>query len=345
MAWSIDLLSLDGSTTLYVGTPFNSARITFALDGPGACEVTLRASDVEDGRWLYGQRRVLVKDDNGVARFGGWLDRLERGGDLTAPEYRATCRGLVVALDQGVVHGDFSRVEQPSTDIAWDLIAEGLAQSDNVWNFTLGTVTGVPTARTRYYCDGDVIGESIRELAEMSSGFDWEIDPTGVFNAWVGGRAVDLSATYSIGPEDCKAGDGGWECTADVSELASYVTGLGDRDDNTPCGPPLVIDFDTTAATTYGRREVVIESESRDEFEMEEKTSEELRARIASQLNVRTSWVEGLGPWAVGDVNVGDIVNAELGTEFGGDASVRCISVAVTLEGLHEFVEMEWEAA
>lgn len=338
--WSIDLLDLDGST-LHTATPFGSARVTFGIDAPGSCEVTLRESDVIDGRWLYGRRRVLVKDELGVAVFQGWLDRLERGGTPDGAQYRAASRGLVVAIDQGVVHGDFQRVEEPATDIAWDLIEHAQAQTDNVWGFTLGTVTGTPASRTRYYCDGDVIADAIRELGEMSSGFDWEIDASGAFNAWVDGRGSDFSATVSVTPGDCTT----WECTADVSELASYVTGLGDRDDNAPCGPPLVIDSDPAAAALFGRREVVITSESRDEFEMEDKTSEELRARIASQLNLRTSWIEGRGAWAFGDVNPGDIVTAELGPEFGGDASVRCISVSVSLEGLHEIVEFEWEAA
>jgi hypothetical protein len=42
---------------------------------------------------------------------------------------------------------------------------------------------------------------------------------------------------------------------------------------------------------------------------------------------------------------LGDTVTAELGAPFGGDKAVRLIGVTVTLEGLYEFVECEWEAA
>lgn len=351
MPWSIDLVSLDGTTVVNAATAFASVRCTWAAgEGVGAAEITLKGSHVDDGRWAYGRRRVVVKDGSGVAVFAGWLDRLDRGGrpgetrgGITAPQgkaWRASARGLAAALDQAVVHGDMQKVDVAADVIAWDLVQHAQAQSGNVWGFTLGTTTGTSLARTRYYCDGDVIGDAIRELVE-TTGDDWDITPDGELDYWVGGRGSDLSATHTVAPEDCID----WQCTGDAQGIATVVTGIGDRDNDAPCGPPLVIDVDSAAMTTYGRREVVIDTESQDEFEVNEKTSEELRARLASGLSLRTAWIEGRGPWAFGDVWIGDVVNAELGGAFGGDADVRCISVSVTAESLYEFIEMEWEAA
>jgi hypothetical protein len=340
--WTVDLLPLAGGAALNSATPFKSARITWTLDGIGAADFDLRESDVSDGRWLYGRRRVLVKDGSGTARFQGWLDRLERGGSPGAVSYRAASRGLAAALAQAVVHGDYSEVETPAEEVAWGLIAHAQAQSGNVWGFTDGTHSGgTHPSRTRYYCDGDVIAERLNELAEMSDGFTWEIDAAGAFNTWRTARGTDRTGTHTLSPGDCMD----WSCNADVSELASVVTGLGDRDDDTPCGPPLVIDTDSAAVTLWGRREVVIETENDDEFEVNEKTTAELDARLASQLDLKTTWIEGRGPWSFGSVWLGDTVTAELGAPFGGNKAVRLIGVTVTLEGLYEFVECEWEAA
>jgi hypothetical protein len=342
MVWTADLLSLDGTTALNTSTPFKSGRATWSAgDGTGAVEFNLRASDVADGRWLFGQRRIRIKDGGGTARYQGWLDRLERSGHPGAVEYRAASRGLAAALEEGVVHGDFSKVSVIDTTIAWDLIAHVQAQADNVWNFTDGTTTGVGPARTRDYCDGDIIAERIRELAGMEQGFDWEIDADGAFNRWAGGRGTDLTGSITLAPSDAQD----WNCVGDSSELRSYMTGLGDRDDNTPCGPPLVIDNDAAAAATYGRREGVLADVSDDEFEMEEKTADALRARIASRVNLKATWIEGRGPWSFGTVWIGDTVTGALGAEFGGNAAIRLISLSVSFDDKYEFIETEWEAA
>lgn len=343
MPWTVDLVSLDGVTTHVSSAPFKGGRITWAADGIGAAEFNLRTSDVDSGTWLYGRRRVVVRDGLGTARFAGWLDRLERAGgpqpDPDGADYRASARGLVAGLDMAVVHGDFTEVEQPITSIMWALIDHANGQTHSVLNFTQGAVVGTPDSRTRDYCDGDVVGEALRALAE-EGGIDWEVTPAGVFKAWVGSRGTDLTGTYTLDPTDCRD----WQCTADTSEMATYVTGFG-RETDGPCGDPLVIDSDTSAATTYGRREVPIATEGRDEFEVEDRTAEELRARIASRINLRTAWMEGRGPWDFGDVWVGDTVVGALGTAFGGNVNVRCIGITVTMDDLYEVIEMEWEAA
>lgn len=337
----MDLLGLTGTTTT-TNAPFRSARITWALDGIGSAEVSLMPEDVASGLFRAGQKRLAFRDGGGTRRFQGWLDRHERDGKPGAVRHRVSARGLAAILEQRVVHGDFSKVATVSTTIARDLITHAQAQTDGNHGFTLGTVTGTAPARTRHLCDGDVIADRINELGELD--FAWEIDANGAFNVWVGGRGTDLSASQTLSQSETID----WHFTEDVSEMATYVTGLGDRDDDQPCGPPLVVDF-TAERTTYGRREYVIEAETLDEAEMEEKTTQELRARVASRWNLQTAWVEGLGPWSFGTVWLGDIVNVELGAEFGGDADMRLTTIIVTLEpakpGNDVFVECEWEAA
>lgn len=341
MPWTCDILPLAGGSPLVTATPFKSGRVTWSLDGQGAAEVNLRPTDVADGRWLYGQRRIRFKDSGGTPRFQGWLDALQRFGPPGAPEYLASSRTLAAALDEAVVHGDFSKTVVADSTIAWDLIAHAQAQTGNIWNFTQGTPSGSAVNRSRYFCDGDNIGEQIRELAEMSDGFDWEVDAAGVFQVWNTGRGTDQSGSRIISPNVSTD----WECDADTYELRTVVTALGDDDDSNPCGPPLVIEVDSAKRTTYGLRETTIESETLDAGELERKAEEELRSRVASRLNIRNTWIEGRGPWAFGAVWLGDLVQAQPGPEFGGNINVRLISVTLTFEDKYEFVEMEWEAA
>lgn len=341
MPWSMDVLSLAGATTVS-DAPFKSARVTWAADGVGAAEISLRSPDVTAGALRAGQKRIAFRDGAGTRRYQGWLDLVERAGRPSDIRFRGSSRGLSSVLDQRVVHGDFSKESVAAPTIAWNLIQHAQAQTDGDHGFTLGTITGSPTNRTRHYCDGDIISEQIRELSEMDTGgFWWEIDADGAFNAWVDGRGTDVSGSVTLAPSDAID----WSCKEDLTEFATYCTGLGDFNDDQPCGAPLIVDF-VSERTTYGRREVVIEGDTNDAGEMEQKTTEELRARVASRFNLRTDWVEGQGPWSFGTRWLGDIVTAALGSEFGGNTTVRLIGITITLEpGLHEFVQYEWEKA
>ena len=343
--WTLDILPLAGGAPTVTAADFQSARITWTLDGVGAAEVSLTPPMVSSGAWLHGRRRIRFKDGAGTARYQGWLDRLERSGRPTeGVRYRVSSRGLAAILEQRVVHGDFAKLTTVSTTIAWNLIQHMVAQTFDQTGFTLGTVTGSAPSRSRWYCDGDSIRDAIDELANLSGGFAWEISPTGTFNAWVGGRGTDLSATTTLAPT--AAID--WQCVGDDTDLATYATGIGDGNEEGPCGMPISTDFNTLR-TDYGRREVVVSLDTRIESELLEAATEELRARAAARVNLRTSWVEGLGPWAFGAVWLGDIVDAALGAEFGGNTDMRCIGVTVNLEATGSagtpIVEMEWEMA
>lgn len=345
MPWTLDLLSVDGLSVVQAGAKFKSATITWALNDMGSAELNLTPAQVASGNWLHGRRRLRFKDGAGTVKYGGWLDRLERSGKPGDLSYRAASRGLAAILDQRVIHGNVQWNATAWPTIVQNLIAHMVAQTFDKTGFTTGTVFNGPgVVRDRWYCDGAVIGEAVRELAEMANGGGWEISPTGALNIWVGGRGTDLSGTYTIAPTTAAGRTIDWSCTQDVSEMVTYGTAIGDAEDNSPCGPPVVIDFNTLR-TDYGRREAVIKEETQSEAELLEKLTEELRARAASGLELKTAWIEGKGPWSFGTVWLGDQVNAALGTEFGGTVKVRCVDVSISLESKHEFVEMTWETA
>jgi hypothetical protein len=346
MAFQLDLYSLDGTTLEDAAAPFKSARITWAADGTGALEVSLRKSDLDTGEWLWGRRRVLLKDlsDDSYV-WGGWLQRLERDGNPAqgpnGQTYRAAGLGLASILEKRVIIGDTSFVEETADDIVDGLLQHVAAQAYDQTGFTLGSVSGVPDSFTRYYCDGDVIAELIAELANRDGGFGWEITPEGELNIKVGGLGSDLTGTYTLAEEDVSD----WQVTGDMEQFATYVLGIGEGDDDTPCGPPLMETY-SAMRESYGRVQAVVSSDTTTEAAMLDIAEEELRARVASWINVRAAWIEGRGPWSFGAVGIGDRIAVDTGAEFAGTIDMKVIGLSISLEpGLHEFVEIELEAA
>jgi hypothetical protein len=349
MAWTVDLMALDGSSTVHSAVHFLTCKVTWALDADGAVELDLARADALTGWWRGGQYRVAVRNPAGTRVFQGWLEHLERQGSPSDYTFKAAGRGLAAILSRRFIHGDFSQVAVVATTAAQAILTHIDGQTNDATGFTLGTVTGTAPSVTRYFCDGDEARAAIDELAMH---FAWEIDADGHFNAWVGGRGTDRSGTYTLSPSMGGASDiTGWDFTEDSTEVATYVTGLGDSQDDGPCGPPLVVDFtgNSTLMTQYKRVEAVISDPTEDVTEMTNKTTEEIRARLAARWALKTTWVDGRGPWAFGTVGLGDIVGVQPGAEFGGGTvNMRCTSISLTLEPTPAagptFVEMTWEA-
>src|SRR5574339_1080032 len=221
--WQIDLQTAAGGAVV-TDTEFKEATITWVLDGPGSAEVNL-PEDSTGSDWLAGQRRVKIFR-NSTAYFTGWLTNVSEKSQgrphITA--LRCAAHGLAEILDWRVVHGDFAGTNEVATTTAWNLIQHAQAQTDGDHGFTLGTITGTATSRTSRFCDGDVVGDRIRELAEKGTGgFDWEIDPAGAFNAWVGGRGTNKSGTITLTKDSTIR----WDVNAETTDVTTYVTVIG----------------------------------------------------------------------------------------------------------------------
>jgi hypothetical protein len=325
VAWSLRLANLAGTTVLD-NAPFQRATVTWDLDGPGAIEVTLALADLGSSVWLPGQRRIIVRKD-GANAWQGWLLDMQRDGKPGEVTWTARGLGLSSVLDKRVVHGDVTYSATVATTIAWNLIQHAQAQTDGNHGFTLGTVSGTAPARTRTYCDGDNIREAIDDLASRDpGGFDWEIDANGAFNAWVPRRAVNKT---SISFSDADVME--MRASKDTSELASYVTALGDDPDG-PCGPPLVTRSDSTLASTYKRREVTIDVGTSNSGELTEAADHELAIRRRGGLQLEVVVEPRADPKGLASLDIGDRVTAALAAELGGTQVVRLVRKSITLE-------------
>ena len=337
MAWTIDLLNLAG-TTVATSVTYAGARISWALDGPGSADIDLRVSDL-NSNWAAGTHRVLIKD-GATSRFGGFVEHLSRSGGPGQERYRAGVLGLASVLDRRVVHGDFTNTAVGAATGGWNLINHAQGQTDGAHGFTLGTITGSQTARTERYCDGDSIAEAINDLgARDPGGFQWEISPTGAYNAWNPERGVASGLTLAETDSIL------FEIEAETSDVLTYVTAMGQADE--PCGAPLSI-RSSALRTTYGRREEVVDNDSDVQTDLDAVADQELKVRGRARTSVKASWVEAAGyrPWTLGTVWLGDTVTVSLPAWFGGSLLMRLITMDISLEQpFGGFVTCEFQAA
>lgn len=335
MAYSIRLYDLAGNLVASPA-PFASATARWDLDGPGSLEVTLR--EAQAGGWVPGQRRVeLLHGANLV--WGGWLLGLEASWEAgRGVGYAARCLGHAAPLERRFVLADLVYQVTPSTTIAWNLIQHAQSQPNGNLGISLGTVSGSPPTLTRRYCAPRNILEAIEELASRDpGGFDWEIDAARRFNAWVGGRGTDRSATVSFSPSQARETRISW----DGSELHTYATAVPPEEG--PCAPAPVTRA-SSLATTYVRQDVVVDAESSDASELAALADHELAISGRARLRLEVVYEETHAP-QIHSLELGDQAMAQLPAVFGGSVKVRLISRQVSLEdrGVH-FWTLELEA-
>lgn len=119
---------------------------------------------------LWGTRIVFV------GRIAPTQDDLDSTGHrvtVGALDYREVLRRRAVYTT-----ASFTAVDQAA--IAWQLVQTTQALSGGDLGIVqgIGNPTGVP--RTWTASPGDFVGADIDQLAEMDSGFDWDVTPTGV---------------------------------------------------------------------------------------------------------------------------------------------------------------------
>lgn len=342
--WTVELWELDGSSSVVAPAPFRTARCTWALEGPHALEVDLLPADIDAGDWLFGRRRVKLKDPAGDVRFHGWLERLSRGGPPSDVRFRASAVGLAGSLEDGLLHPAFTE-EGAGQDLAWLVIENAQAQENNMWGFELGTAVGSASASVcRHYDEGYSVRQVIDDMAGLfEAGFDWEIDEAGAFNTWSPIRGTDRTETRLLEPSDCIS----FEVWGDFSEASTYVSALG-ADGIVAVG----VDTADNIDERYGRRESSIDfPHVSDPDELQDRANHQIRLLRSVRRGCRATWIEGRGPWAFGDVWLGDAVSIDEGVPFDLDGAgpyasfgFRLTTVTVTLDpGREAFISTEWE--
>ncbi len=337
MAYDLALHDLAGAPVA-APAPFASATARWELDGPGALEVTLRETQLDP--WLPGQRRVELRRD-GVPIWGGWLLGLDASFEADeGAAYTAHALGYAALLAHRFVLDDLVYSGVATTTIAWNLIQHVQAQPNGSLGITLGTITGTPPVVSRRYCAPQNLLEAIDELASRDpGGFDWEVDAGRCFNAWVGGRGVDRSATVTFAPSQARE----TKLTWDGEELATYAIAVP-PDEGSPCAPPPVVRAGALAST-YLRQDVVVDAEDPASTELAARADHELQVSGRARLRLEATYSETRAP-QIDSLELGDVATAQLPPVFGGNVKVRLIARELSLEPrTTNFWTLELEAA
>jgi hypothetical protein len=255
-------------TLLHVQSPLNAAG------GPGRIGELTRASSrsmnfsTEDGTSLsftmpggHPQTAQIIplrsdvlvfRDDVPAQRFR----IVSRALTSNAGILSATFSGVSykTLFDAWVFHDSDTRSWPTATEqanIAWSIISAGQAKPFGNLGITQGVKPKAPVLRTRigekddknvvhpFYEAGKSRGEAVRDMAELTDGFEWDIEPSPtdpynglVFNAWsksTGGRNQFAPARSSL-----ILSDGGtivnWSHTITPTEYGNVVRVSGSGD-------------------------------------------------------------------------------------------------------------------
>lgn len=323
MAWTIEI---DG-----VPKPFQTARMTWTLDGSGGIEVTMREVHIDDD-WRVGLHEIVALED-GTPRWGGYLDRLDQSGSVDDVTFTASGYGFARRLDYRIVRHAYT-IEGSAYSIVASLLGEAqIFQFNGDMGFTLAPSVGTTDDDSEAYCFGVVIADAIRDLA--ANNFDWDVGPNKELRIWAPSRGVPTGLSFA--KSNCIT----YNVEQDAGELLTTVSAIGSPED--PFGPMHDM-VRSGEATIYGRREIALDLDTTKRPRLIKKARQMLRARGGALTRVSTTWLDphssltatrpdlSVGAWPFGAVWLDDTVTVPLASYFGGDDVLRCIEVRCDLE-------------
>lgn len=224
-------------------------RLTFQLSRPPVCSASILVSNPKARR-----------DDQGGLRPGVHELKVYRDGEAQETVFQLV--GATVGADADTMrvdlewHGIASYLQDAlifdqstaysSTTLAWDWIETFQARTGGSYGFTEGTISGTNPSRQKAISQYAGLLDTIIELGASGAGFDWAIDTNRAYREWHPTRGSDSGIVLEYGVN--VAAFGYSESTA-PGELVSDVYVQG------PPGSQEQTASDSTARTTYGRRE------------------------------------------------------------------------------------------
>lgn len=320
VTWRIDLLAINGAVQVSNLT-VRSFSYSDRLNAPGSfeCVVSGKSSQATRANIKPGAQEVVVYRD-GTAVWGGYLWSVNVNS-VNAKHFNLTLRGegWFSRLSRRYVLSDLHYRDVNQETIAWNLINHTQTQTGGALGFTQGAHSGSSTTRERHYCawERDNIGGAITELANQDDGFDIEITPTKVVKTYSPKKTAASGITI----------DGGdafpFDYEYDASDMANYVTGLGNDDCN-----PVVYDLVNSAKRTeFGLLQAVLDNDTNKDKDVRSHTQTYLDLNDDIRYRGTLQWLQDKMPQATpayGTLTPGDTftLTAAVGTTAGfGDFS------------------------
>jgi len=195
-----------GSAPLSVLDVYSGFRLSFPLDGAPTVQVGVRGNtaaatylrDLQDDVWIWrryapaGAAELLHR-----GRVTSSVDEWTGNGLITT----AVATGYRAILDRRVIlEGDtsvFAATDQAA--ILWALVNLSQGRTGGALGVTVGTGSPTGVTRDRTYEPGQNIGQLCTQLGNVTSGFDWEIDPLLKLNVFYPSRGTDRGIILDYG--------------------------------------------------------------------------------------------------------------------------------------------------
>lgn len=252
--WHFVCASPDGEQSGEL-TAAKGKTVTWQLDAPATAAFTLNGTHPQALLITETETDLIVFSADAAGpplarfrgRFGSSSDSISPASFITqfnAVDYRGF-------LDRRILWPGSTETftAEDQADIAWQLIADSQAQTGGELGITRGDFPETGVLRTINFAEGAVLSQLIGpQLADLSNGFDWEIDAQLRFNVFYpqrgssGGQVLDYGGRVN-----------GVTRTLDTSSFANAVRYSGADADAS--GAPLPAALEVGAIGPAGRWE------------------------------------------------------------------------------------------
>lgn len=195
-----------GAAPLAVLDVYQSLRLSFPLDGPPTAQLKVRGTaeaatylrELADDVWVY---RRFATGGNAELLFRGRVTASTDDWDADTLTTVVVANGYRALLDRRfVLEGDqavFAGADQGT--ILWSLVNLSQGRSGGGLGITVGTGGTTGVVRDRTYEAGQNIGQLCSQLGNVTSGFDWEVDPLLKLNVFYPSRGTDRGVVLDYG--------------------------------------------------------------------------------------------------------------------------------------------------
>lgn len=233
-------------------TGLRDRRMLWQLGQPGMVSASLRVNDPRarrdsTGGLQTGVHELKVYRDGEAIETVYQLAKTDVNGGIDSYTLGLEWQGIASYMQDALVYPQQSAYS--GTTLPWTWINTFQSRTGGSYGFTSGTVTGTPASRSKSIQQETSLFEAIHDLAVSGGGFDWAINTNRQYIEWHSQRGADNGIVLEPGVNVVE-----WSYTENTGpgELVTDILVNG------PPGSQQTTASDSTARTTYGRREAAL---------------------------------------------------------------------------------------
>lgn len=319
-------------------------RFSFYNNRPSefSCELSMNAPEASRDYIMPGTKELIAYRDGVALETVFALTNATVTADVNEQRIGLEFQGIACYLADALVYARTSAYS--GTTVPWTWINAFQTRTDGSYGITQGSQTGTPASRSRTLEQDASVLDEIINLSETGVGFDFAIDANRAYNEWHTQRGSDNGVVLQYGV-NVRSFD--YDESTAPGEIVTDVRAYGPATSGAPRTAS-----DTTARTTYGRREAAVQYMS--EFEDAVVTNGQLQKfadaaldRSSPLIIPQVELVTSHSSVPFGSYWLGDTVGfqARIANYVNIDAKYRIVAIHVELdENDNETVKLDLNA-